>query len=102
MTLPSFSIRLPCAWYGKITPAIPVIASGYRSPVMIVSARRSTTAGRISFNMGSISSREMQRGDHKVDGFDPNEWDDHAAYAIDPKVAPQQRRSADRSIFDAL
>ena len=28
ITLPSFSIRLPCAWLGKMTPAMPVIASG--------------------------------------------------------------------------
>ena len=27
-TLPSRSIRLPCAWRGKINPATPVIASG--------------------------------------------------------------------------
>ena len=27
-TLPSLSIRLPCACFGKITPAIAVMASG--------------------------------------------------------------------------
>ena len=26
--LPFFSTRLPCAWYGKMTPAMPVTANG--------------------------------------------------------------------------
>ena len=50
-----------------------------------------TIAGRISLQHGSVSSGEVQGGDHEVDGLDADERDDDAAEAVDQQVAPQQR-----------
>src|SRR5207244_12792061 len=45
-TLPSFTMRLPFAWRGKTTFAMPVTTSGYTPPVMTVKAKSMTSAGR--------------------------------------------------------
>ena len=68
---------------------------------MIVSAASNTIAGRSSLSM-FVSSDEVQGVDGEVDRLDADERDDHAAKAVDEKVAPQQRACADRTIGDAV
>src|SRR5262245_13565034 len=46
-TLPSLTIRLPLAWRGKITCAMPVTIAGYTSPITTENSTSMTIAGRI-------------------------------------------------------
>src|ERR1700677_1492765 len=69
---------------------------------MSVSATRTTIAGRISRNIWVASSGEMQGRDHEVDGLDADKWNNHAAKAVDQKVAAEQPCGSDRTIAHAL
>src|SRR5690349_12249833 len=71
---------------------MPVIASGYARPVMMVSATTITRAGRSSFNIVSFPLCEAGSTDDEVDRLDPDERDDDAAEAVDQQVAAQQVR----------
>ena len=65
--------------------------------------REENDDGRTDFAQhDSFSSGEMQGGDGEVDRLDADERDDHAAAAIDPEIAPQQRAGADRAIAHAF
>src|ERR1700730_13740341 len=58
MTVPLDAFtRLPLAWYGKISWAMPVIKPGYRKPGTMVRIRVSTTAGRRYFVKNVFISR---------------------------------------------
>src|ERR1700677_962072 len=69
---------------------------------MSVRAMRTTIAGRISRNIWVISSGEMQGRDQEVDSLDADKRNNHAAKAVDQKVAAQQRCGSDRTIPHAL
>src|SRR5277367_2632598 len=48
-----------------------------------------------------LTSGEMQRGDRDVDGLDADERNDHAAEAVDKKIAGQNRGRAHRAVLHA-
>ena len=102
MTLPSCSIRLPCAWYGKSDPG----DAGHGERIDEAGDQRQRDdeddRGADFFQHDVFSSGEVQGGDHEVDGLDADERNDDAAEAVDQQVAPQQRAGADRPIGDAL
>src|SRR5258708_37641994 len=47
------------------------------------------------------TSGEMERGDQDVDGLDADERNDHAAEAVDKKIAGQNRGRADWTVGHA-
>src|SRR5262245_52469240 len=61
-TLPSFSMRLPFAWYGNRSWAIAVTTSGYATPVMTVMTIRITMAGRRWTSMSDGSLLDQAQG----------------------------------------
>src|SRR6266481_8499689 len=68
-------------------------------PVRMVST---TVATRAVLNVFTENtSGEMQRGDHDVDGLDADERNNHAAEAVDKKVAGQNRGGTDRTVLHA-
>src|SRR5258707_4546224 len=48
-----------------------------------------------------VTSCEMERCDYQVDRLDSQKWNDHAAEAVDEKVAGQNRGGAERTITHA-
>src|ERR1700685_1403550 len=66
---------------------------------MPVSTVRTAVATRAVMNVFTEkTSGEMQRGDHDVDSLDADERNNHAAEAVDNKIASQNRGGADRTV----
>src|SRR5262245_10075229 len=94
--LPPASTRLPLAWLGNASCAMPVTSSGYATPVSTVSTTSMRSAGRKGVNMSFSLSGEVRGREQQVDRLDADEWQQHAAHAVDQHVPAQDRRSADR------
>src|SRR5271154_1997954 len=68
--------------------------------MMPVSTVRTAVATNAVMNVRmELTSGEMQRGDHDVDGLDADERNNHAAETVDEKIAGQNRGRADRTIL---
>src|SRR5262249_22287159 len=85
-----------------MTWAMPVMANGYATPVISVSAITSTMAGRISRSMDNSPSGKVQGRDREIDRLDADERNDDASDTIDHEVPTQQRPGADRTVGDAF
>src|SRR6202167_4379777 len=70
--------------------------------MMPVSTVRTAVATRAVMNgFTEKTSREMERGDHDVDSLDADEWNNHAAEAVNEKIAGQNCGRTDRTVRHA-
>ena len=100
--MPSFSIRLPCAWLGKITCRHTGHDHGIDQPGEDREGEEQDDCGAEFFQHGRSPLGKMQGSDQKVDGLDADKGNDDPAKPVDQQIAAKQRTSADRTVGDAL
>src|SRR5579883_1863914 len=99
-TLPFCSMRLPAACLGNAAFATPFTSSGYATPVIRVSARSATSAGRICESM-ALASRQVKSDEEQIDDLDADERHHDAAEPVDEQVAAEERVGPHGAVADA-
>src|SRR5215510_7865423 len=99
-TFPLTVTRLPFACFGKISCDMPVITSGYSSPVRTVKIKVKRNPGPSSLIIACSFSRQTQRGDDLVNQPNTGEGDNHSAQTIDEEISAQHLASTDRFVLN--